>query len=168
VLKPSRTCRGFTLIELLTVVTVIAVLLAVVAPTMREQLANFRVRAAAEAMSGGLNFARAEAARRNARVQFALGGTGSGWSVSEAATAQVIQSRSDEGSQDISVASSTTSLSVTFLPTGIVDTTGTRLERITVASTLTGAQSRQIDVLGGGLVRMCDPNVTAASDPRAC
>jgi type IV fimbrial biogenesis protein FimT len=159
--------RGFTLIELLTVITVAGVLLAVVAPAMREQLANFRVRSAAEAMISGVNFARAEAARRNGRVEFLLSSTGSGWSVRDA-SAQVIQSRSDEGSENITVTSSNGELGVVFLPTGIADASIARLQRITVASSLGQAQQRQIDILGGGLVRMCDPGVTDSTDPRAC
>jgi type IV fimbrial biogenesis protein FimT len=167
--SPARRSRGFTLIELMTVVTIIAILAALAAPSFREQIANFRIRSASEAIVNGLNLARAEAARRNTQVTFSLSGTGAGWSVAQVSPATTLQSRGDGSSVGTTASSSTTSLAVTFLPTGIVDTTASpRLERVTLGSALPGTSQRQIDILGGGLIRMCDPTVTAIGDPRVC
>ena len=135
----------------------------------REQLANFRVRSAADGIISGLNIARAEAARRNSPAAFTLNSGGAGWSVAQISPSTAIQSRGNGESSSLTVTSSTASLAVTFLPTGIVDTTVTpRLEQITISSTVANTNSRQINILGGGLIRMCDPGVTAAGDPRAC
>jgi type IV fimbrial biogenesis protein FimT len=163
------TARGFTLIELMVVVTVVAILATMAAPSMREQLANFRVRSAADGLVNGLNVARAEAARRNSPAAFTLNSGGAGWSVAQVSPSTAIQSRGNGESSSLTVTSSTGSLVVTFLPTGIVDTTVTpRLELITISSTVANTNSRQINILGGGLIRICDPGVTAAGDPRAC
>ncbi len=163
------TARGFTLIELMVVLTLVAILATMAAPSMREQLANFRVRSAADGLVNGLNVARAEAARRNSPAAFTLNSGGAGWSVAQVSPATAIQSRGNGESSGLTVTSSTGSLVVTFLPTGIVDTTVTpRLELITISSTVANTNSRQINILGGGLIRMCDPGITAAGDPRAC
>jgi type IV fimbrial biogenesis protein FimT len=163
------TARGFTLIELMVVVTVVAILATMAAPSMREQLANFRVRSAADGLVNGLNVARAEAARRNSPAAFTLNSGGAGWSVAQVSPSTAIQSRGNGESSSLTVTSSTGSLVVTFLPTGIVDTTVTpRLELIAISSTVANTNSRQINILGGGLIRICDPGITAAGDPRAC
>ena len=168
-MQVAPAARGFTLIELMVVVALVAILASMAAPSMREQLANFRVRSAAEAIVNGLNVARAEAARRNSPAAFTLSGTGAGWSVAQVSPATAIQSRGNGDSSLLSVTSSTASLAVTFLPTGIVNTTASpRLEQITINSTVANTNSRQINILGGGLIRICDPGVTTAGDPRAC
>jgi type IV fimbrial biogenesis protein FimT len=89
--------------------------------------------------------------------------------VAQVSPATAIQSRGNGDSSLLSVSSSTASLAVTFLPTGIVSTTATpRLEQISISSTVPSTNSRQINILGGGLIRICDPGVTTAGDPRAC
>ena len=161
--------RGFTLIELMVVVTLVAILTTVAAPSISQQIANFRVRSAADGIVNGLNIARAEAARRNSPAAFTLNSGGAGWSVAQVSPATAIQSRGNGDTSRLTVTSSTGSLAVTFLPTGIVNTTAPpRLEQITISSTVPNTNSRQINILGGGLVRMCDPGITAAGDPRAC
>lgn len=161
--------RGFTLIELMIVIVVVAIGAALAAPSFRETIANYRVRGGAESIVNGLNYARAEAVRRNGSVTFTLNASGSGWSVDQIApTAQAIQTRPDADSPGVTAASSTASRVATFLPTGMVDSTGVRLSRVTVSSSVAGTESRQIDILGGGLIRMCDPTVAVANDPRRC
>lgn len=69
--RPSSQ-RGFTIVELAIVMLVISVLLGVGAPSLATWLANQRVRTTAESLLHGLNTARAEAIRRNARVLFEM------------------------------------------------------------------------------------------------
>jgi type IV fimbrial biogenesis protein FimT len=162
---------GFTLIELLVSIAIIAVLAALAAPSFTQAIANYRVRSGAETMLHGLNYTRAEAVRRNRNVTFTLSGT-SGWDVVAPATgsasAVTIQQRPASESPGISATSSTASMSVTFLPTGLVDSSGTRLSEITVSSSAAGSDSRKINIFGGGLIRMCDPGISTANDPRRC
>lgn len=160
--------RGFTLIELMITVAVLAVSLGLAAPSFVQTMANYRVRSAAESMINGLNYARGEAVRRNSAVSFTLNVTGSGWSVDQVSPALAIQSRSGGDSPGIATTSSSASRVVTFLPIGQVNTTGVRLSQITVSSPTPNVGSRRIDILGGGLIRMCDPSVTTANDPRRC
>jgi type IV fimbrial biogenesis protein FimT len=169
--RPSsmNSIRGFSLIELMTVITIVSVTAVLAAPSFAVQLANFRVRGAAEGIVNGLNLARAEAARRNSSVSLTLSASGGGWSVSQVSPSLAIQSRAGGETPGITIASSTVSQTVTFVPTGFVDTSGTRLEQVTVSSSTPNTNSRQINILGGGVIRVCDPTVASGgNDPRAC
>ncbi len=159
--------RGFTLIELLTVVAIIAIAAGLAVPGFQQMVANYRVRSSAEAIINGLNQARADAVRRNAPIKFVLTGTGSGWAIKTSAD-EVLRRRSDADSPGTTATSGNTSSSVTFLPTGLVDSSSTQLAEVTVSGGVTGSDTRKINIFGGGLIRMCNPAVTTAGDPRRC
>lgn len=159
---------GLTLIELMVTVAVLAVGLSLAAPSFTQQIGNYRLRAASESIINGLNYARAEAVRRNSPVSFALNASGSGWAVAQVSPATALQSRADGDSPGITTTSSTTSRTVTFTATGFVDNSGVRMSRIDIASTAANTETRRIDIFGGGLIRVCDPGVTTAGDPRRC
>lgn len=65
--------RGFTLIELMVVVALAAVLLTLVAPSFNATLARKRLEGAANELASDLQYARSEAAQRNAAVGVAFG-----------------------------------------------------------------------------------------------
>lgn len=159
----SRAGRGVTLIELLVAVAIIALSATLAAPDIATMVASYKVRTAAESLLNGLNYARAEAIRRNSAVTFALAPTG--WSVAQVSPATNLQTHAS--SDAVAVTSDNAASAVTFLPTGLVQA-GTQLRQLTVASTVDAANTRRINVFGGGLIRMCDPGVTAAGDPRSC
>ena len=81
--------RGVSLIELMVGLTVLAIALMMGVPSLGEWIRNSQIRSTAEALQNGLNFARAEAVRRNTvvRLQFtdtlddncALSDTGTHW-----------------------------------------------------------------------------------------
>ncbi|MFN4005772.1 MAG: GspH/FimT family pseudopilin [Hylemonella sp.] len=73
--------RGFTLIEIMVVVTVLAVLASLVAPSFRNMILSNRVATAASALQVSLNLARSEAVRRgaDARVTIAANGAAGQW-----------------------------------------------------------------------------------------
>ena len=166
--RPLPRARGFTLIELMVVVAIIALTTGLAAPSFKVMLANYRVRSGAEGIINGLNQARAEAVRRNTPVSFTLSGTGSGWTVNRVSPLLELRKRGDGESAGITAVSSNASNSVTFLGTGLVDSAGTQLTQIAVTSTASGADSRRINVFGGGLIRMCNPAVLTVGDPRRC
>ena len=162
-----RSHLGFTLVELMTVVTVIAIGATLAAPGFSQMIANYRVRSGAEAIINGLNYARSEAVRRNSAVSFSLVSGGSGWTVSQVSPSTTLQSRSNNDSPGTTVASSSASTSVAFIPTGLVQS-GTQMTQVTVSSSTSGTDSRRINIFGGGLIRMCDPGISTANDPRSC
>lgn len=159
--------RGVTLVELMVVLAIVALSMTLAAPSFAQMLANYRVRGAADGILGALNFARTEALRRNTPVAFLLTSGGAGWTVSQLSTGTTLQARSANDVPGLTVTSSTTATSVTFLANGLIQA-GTQLSQVTVASAVSDANTRRIDVFGGGLIRMCDPAVTAVADPRRC
>lgn len=159
---------GFTLIELMVVVAIIAIGASLAAPSFSQMVANYRVRSAAESMLNGVNYARAEAVRRNSDVKFSLTTGGSGWTVRQDSPSATLQSRSNNDSPGTGVVSSNFSTDVTFVSTGLVKPTGTQMTQVTVSSDVAGTNSRRINIFGGGLIRMCDPGVATANDPRRC
>jgi prepilin-type N-terminal cleavage/methylation domain-containing protein len=64
----ARAQRGITLIELMVVVALMAIVISLVAPSMRELLAAQRVQSINAELVGNLQYARAEAVRRNLPV----------------------------------------------------------------------------------------------------
>lgn len=64
--------RGVTLIELVVVMSIIAMLLLMGAPSFSAWIMNSRIRTTAESMLSGLQQAKSEAVARNARVRFQL------------------------------------------------------------------------------------------------
>lgn len=64
--------RGFTLVEVMISITILALLIVAVSPSIREWIINLRIRNATSALEQGLQQARQEAIRRNQSVSFWL------------------------------------------------------------------------------------------------
>lgn len=118
---------GFTLVEMMIAVAIMAILLAVGMPAFQTFIQNIQIRTAAESMQSGLNLARTEALRRNARVSLwivngvtascARSSSGTSWVVSfdnpaglcnvassETVAPRIIQSRAgSDGSSTVNV-----------------------------------------------------------------
>lgn len=78
--------NGFTVIELMITVLLLALLLAIAAPSLREFVLQQRVKAALSEFHRGVTLARAEAIRRNQRVTLAAADSscsdfGQGWRI---------------------------------------------------------------------------------------
>lgn len=67
-----RSSQGFTLLELMIVVTLIALMMMLAAPSISVWLQNLKVRNVGESIISGLQLARMEAIRRNTRVTFSM------------------------------------------------------------------------------------------------
>jgi len=197
VLETRAAQGGFNLIEIMVSLTVLAILIALGAPSFGEWLQNQQIRAASEAIVNGMQVARGEAIKRNLPVQLVLDDLPTtGWTVCEATkqpcnstlladpvrVQDVIQSRSgSEGTRNAKATSTPDgALAVTFSPLGSVLTTNSDgsvpLTQVDVANTqgdcmAAGGSMRclRVVVTGGGSIRMCDPTPgIAAPDTRAC
>lgn len=192
-----RRQSGVTLIELLVGITLIAIVMAMAAPSIGTAIRNREIRTAAESILNGLQAAKAEALRRNRPVAFTLG-TGSGWQVgcnpaddtiptaeTEAVCPSLIQRRdAQEGSSGAQVATSElvastnaaastpafTGGAIRFTSLGRVDTTPT------TGSLLNGNLARYLvsNPLGGscaadgGEMRCLAVHVTWTGQVRMC
>lgn len=163
--------HGFSLVELMVTVAVLSLLMVLAVPSFTEWIQNSRIRTAAESVQNGVQLARAEAVRRNARVEFALDGTGGGWVVRFAGGGATIQARSgSEGAGGVVLSTvPEDATSVAFDGLGRAENTLTAINVDVPTSALPAAQSRDLRItIGTGGVRMCDPNVSDSTDPRKC
>ncbi|HND25314.1 MAG TPA: GspH/FimT family pseudopilin [Rhodocyclaceae bacterium] len=71
-LIPARRLRGATLLELMVTVSIVAILMAVGMPSMKDWILRNSVSSAAEVLQNGLRRAESEAIRRNAPIEFLL------------------------------------------------------------------------------------------------
>lgn len=78
--------RGFTLIELMVVIAVLAIMLALAAPSFADFFQRYRLRGAADKVVTLLASARAEAVMRNRNVSIDFKGGGANWCVGANAT----------------------------------------------------------------------------------
>ena len=179
-LNPRHRQSGITLTEIMIAVAIIGVLMALGMPAFQNWIQNTQIRTASEAIMNGLQTARNEAIRRNASVQFRLdGGANTQWRVNLSIDPDgtPIQSRAaQEGSANATItlvpAGSDT---VTFSALGRVvpnADASPSLTRVTIDNVLipvvADRRTLQIDIPAGGALRMCDPKVVAAGDPRIC
>jgi type IV fimbrial biogenesis protein FimT len=170
-----RAAAGLTLIEVMITLAVFGIVVMLGLPAFTVWINNAQIRTGAEAILNGMQLARAEAVRRNANIQLVLDPPRSAWTVSVVATAEVIQSRTEqEGSRNAVVTATPLGThTITFNGYGrVVGNADASLPVTQVdvdSAVLAPADSRElrITVGAGGNVRMCDPQVSAP-DPRAC
>jgi type IV fimbrial biogenesis protein FimT len=169
--------EGATLIEFMLTFAIMGILVALAVPSFRDWIQNAQVRTATDAITSGLQLARAEAVRRNNPVRFRLPDSAvSGWVVEAfdrngSSWAQVQQRSADEGTTRVVVEASQTN--VVFLGTGGVSPTPATAIQINVSNpsggdcvTSAGSGSircLRVTVSAGGQVRMCDPALAAGS-----
>lgn len=80
----QRHHRGFTLVELMVTVVVVGIMLRAAIPMFGVWIGNQKIRTAGESVYAGLQVAKQEAVRRNARVLFqALDPTSTAWAICE-------------------------------------------------------------------------------------
>jgi type IV fimbrial biogenesis protein FimT len=170
-----RVQRGFTLVELLIGIVILGILITLAMPSFSAWIQNTQIRNAADALANGLQLARAQAIARNVQVQFQVQGT-NGWQVTEVAAGTQIQSwTAQEGAQNTTVnALPNGATTITYNPMGRVipnpDGTASLATLDVTANTAVTSATRALRVAigAGGGTRMCDPNLTDPTDPRAC
>jgi type IV fimbrial biogenesis protein FimT len=162
--------RGFTLIELLVAVTILAIILAVAAPSFSDAAVSSKVSDNANRIATSASFARGEAIKRNGRVILCMsadgatcagsGGWEQGWIVFHDANTDGVKDAGEavlmqEGAAPagykltgVNPADSSAITSVNFTPTSV----GSTQARWTVcrATPSVHAQQRQVDVNATG------------------
>lgn len=179
----SRAISGFTLIELMIGIVILGIALTLAMPSYSQWIQNTHIRNTAESIAHGMQRARAEAVSRNTTVAFTLTpGGGAFWTIVQTNDNTVIESRpAGEISQSVTLTVSPVPApsedppkTVTYsnLGNSVPNADGTStITQIDVDSSALAAQdSRDLRIVVGvgGVVRMCDPNVSSASDPRHC
>ena len=176
-----RQIGGFTLVEVMVALTIVAILLVVGVPTMRGVIENTRIRTVTESWNYGLQLARNEAVRLNTQVEFVA--NAAGWQVRRRdpanANAFVVlhQASGKESTTDLivtmepEVADRVTFNSLGRMAAGSLSDGSAPFSQIDVESErpsgISGYRPLRIQVLAGGMTRVCDP-AADASDPRAC
>lgn len=156
-----RSHRGFTIIEILIAVAVVAILVAVGAPSLRDLVVGVRVRTVASDLYESLLFARSEAIKRNAIISVVpnSGGWVAGWQVRVDADNTVLKV-ADAAPTVTATANATGNIS--FAMTGRV-TTGVRSVVFSADSTPTvKARCVMLDASGRPTVRI-DNDTNAAN-----
>lgn len=72
-MRERNTTRGFTLVELLVVIALVAIILALAAPSFTGTLARKRLEGVASELATDIQYARSEAAQRNSEVGIVFG-----------------------------------------------------------------------------------------------
>lgn len=185
-LHPTQT--GLTLIEMAVGLVIIAILMALAAPSFRDWIHNIQIRGAAESIQNGLQLARAEAVRRNTSIRFnmnAASGTAD-WEIcatenTPCPQADIIQSKSGLEGSSIARAGISTNDATPYatalaagagLPASIPFNSIGRVPtavRIDLTSA-TYAQARRlvVTVKTGGAIRLCDPAISLATNALGC
>ncbi len=176
--------RGMSLVEMSITLAIVGILLVLGMPSFVEWLQNSQIRTASSSIMSGLQIARSEAVRRNARVVFTLtnpgvtGGTG--WTVTLADGTAIQSAPAGEGSRSAVVTATPAGANaVTFTgygrtpepPNNLNGDGSALLTQIDIDSAiLAAATSRDMRIMitTGGQIRMCDPNFTIVGDPRVC
>ena len=203
-LNDRRGIRGVTLIELMVTISLLAILLVFVGPSMGSWLRNTQIRNTAQAIQAGLQRARQEAVKRNEPIRFslvsladsavmdnscALSSSGVSWVVSVDDPAGQCSSVASEtiapmivdkaaggvGGKHVSVTarqadpSTEAATAVTFDGFGRV-VNGEPIGVIDIDDLTPGGDYRalRLVIARGGSIRMCEPKVSAPTDPRHC
>jgi type IV fimbrial biogenesis protein FimT len=167
----NKKMEGFTLIELMVTLAIFAFLLSLAAPSFATWMADLRVRNLANSISEGVLQARSEAIRINQPVSFQLN-SDSSWSVFVDSNNQLINQSAKEFSQSTQVNTNGSNI-VTFDGFGSVipnpdGSTTLNTINVTTGTNFQAVEPLNVEIGLGGVVLVCDPQVTSSTDPRYC
>lgn len=166
---------GFTLIEVVVTVAVLVAVSTIAIPAFQASIGNAQIRTVAESIRNGLQQARAEAIKRNARIRFTLQ-TSSAWqigcvTVAADCPAVITQKSAVEGSSTNTTVSAD-NYSAVFSSFGTRDpAAAAALTVVNVTNAQVKSEERRalrVMLNAGGNVKVCDPTVNTVGDTRAC
>ena len=168
------TSRGVTLIELVIGLLIVSLVMGFGVPSFSNWIQNAKIRTATEAAQNGLQLARAEAVKRNAKACIVLNADTS-WVVTDCGSDQIQARSAVEGSSSVAMTSDASFIfnSVGRLSSPITSSTTV----LDFTSTANGAscvtaggdvRCMRIVVSMDGQIFMCDPAVTSTTDTRKC
>jgi type IV fimbrial biogenesis protein FimT len=174
--------RGFTIIELMVVVALVAVILAVAAPSFTSTLARKRMEGVASELATDIQYARSEAAQRNAAVGvvfgpacytvYVLGSTNATSCTALGTGATSLKAVSISGGSSLAFAPTVSGAFIAFDPlrgmaidagSGTSDLSGT----VTVTN-VAGNWQIQALVTKVGRTKLCSPNNTVTTLATDC
>lgn len=188
--------RGLTLIELIVTLAIMAFLVFATLPSISTWLSNQRIRNTASSIASGIQYAQAEAVRRNRPVSFwlvslssptvmdnscAASSSSGSWVVTlgntapssncaaGASTLQLKMGVAGEGANTSTVSATNSSGAanqITFNGFGQI-TNASAISAVDVSGS-SGTLALRVTINPGGQVKVCDPNVNTATDTRSC
>jgi type IV fimbrial biogenesis protein FimT len=166
--------QGFTLIELVVTVVVLMAVSMLAIPAFQSSVGNSQIRTGAESIKNGLQQARVEAIKRNARIRFTLQ-SDSTWqfgceTVTDTCPAVISKKNASEGSSNNITVTPDKNAAI-FNGFGARDAGQVGMSRVDVTNpSVASSERRSLRILlaAGGFAKLCDPAVTAAGDTRAC
>lgn len=176
---------GTSVIESMVVIAIIAIILMIGVPSLQSWLVSSQVAAKTDAILNGLQLARTEAIRRNAKVEFSIA-SDSSWSVG---CATAVADQDGDGIDDCPATIQSKPADeaglvddLTLVPYGASKVTFNGIG--TLSPNQDGSESlSQVDVTKssadesvtlrvlitlGGQSRICDPAIETEGDPRKC
>lgn len=163
--------QGFSVIELMVVVVILAVLLMLAVPSLNGWLATTRIKAKADSALNGLQLARMEALKRNARVEFRTGGDTS-WQVclvSDNCAAPIHSAPATEsGSGVTQITTPDGAARVTYSGVGTTASNADGSSAVTMME-FSDPQAYegsvwQVRITDSGQARLCNPSLTSGPD----
>jgi type IV fimbrial biogenesis protein FimT len=190
-----RRQQGITLLELMVGVSIVALVLALGAPSFARWAQDARNRGAAESIANGLQVARSEAVGRNALVRFSLTSATADnqWTVTcvndvkSCPTAAALRTYTGTAGPKVGVSLlpipagtspnpfATAIAAATDVPAGVsfnglgrVPTANANADITRIDITSPIGRRYVVTVSNTGQIRMCDPNVALATSPQGC
>jgi len=166
---------GFTLIELVVTIAVLVAVSTIAIPAFQSSIGNAQIRTVTESIRNGLQQARAEAIKRNARVRFTLQAN-SAWqigcvTVGPVCPTVITQKNAVEGSSGNTTVSAD-NYSVVFSSFGTRDpSAASALTVVDITNSQVKSEERKalrVMLNAGGNVKVCDPSVNIVGDTRTC